>query len=169
MSKFKVGDRVRLLPYTKASSLDRHTHENHIRGGNRGVVQGYDPDDAKLPFDVRFNEMGGSDGHDWCTLEMLESIEPAKMTPEQRAIAKAEASLRALKDRAAKKAKDAAERKTKAERAKVVRGLSPAGKRVVELLRSKPGAFGCQREHAISLACAIICDDAEKIRKALAH
>lgn len=89
-------------------------------------------------------------------------------TKDDRLIAKAKADLAKLEERAALKAKQAAERKAKAERAKVMKGLSPAGKRVVELLRSKPDAFGCQRDHAISLACAIICDDPEKLRKALA-
>lgn len=169
MSKFKVGDRVRLARYTSRSSLIKSEHERRIHGGNSGVVERVDENDRVLPYDVRFNNEPGTDGHDWCTEAMLEPMAPlAPLTKEQKAIAKAEADLQALKDRAAKKAQQAAERKAKAERAKLMRGLSPAGRRVVELLKAKPDLLGCQTKNAAELASAITGDDAEKIRKALA-
>lgn len=69
--------------------------------------------------------------------------------------------------RGAKKISDI-NRTEKARRAKLMKSLSAAGRRVVDRLMANPDAFGCQRQAVVELAAAITGDDADKIRKALA-
>lgn len=158
MSKFKVGDRVRVV-----SIKDRHGHTcaDWVDSGGVGRV------------DVVSGVSGMAEGYQ-VYLEGGSCYEPrmlelaAPLTKEQRAIAKAEAELAKLKERAAAKAKQAADRKAKTERAKIMRGLSAAGRRVVAMLQAGSASdFGCQRESVIKLASAITGDDPEKIKKAL--
>jgi hypothetical protein len=151
VSKFKVGDRVRCI---------------ECSGVSHGPQQGssYTVSCLGHSDDIGLKELGESTPGWFVSRFILD----APQTKEQKAIAKAEADLQALKDKAAKKARDAAGRKAKAERVKVMRGLTAGGRRIVEALRDKPEAFGCQREMAIALAAAITGDDADKIRKALA-
>ncbi len=85
-----------------------------------------------------------------------------------RLIAAKKAELAKLEAAAAKRAKDAAERKAKAERAAALKGLTAAGKRVVAMLQAGPGnEFGCQRDSVIALTCAITGDNHGKMRKAI--
>lgn len=158
MSKFKVGDRVRC---TRCSGVPHGP-----QGGAVYTVSSLGESDdlglAELP-----NQSPG-----WFSSRfvLLETKSGAKRTKEEMAIAKAESNLAALKERAALKAKQAADRKAKAERAKALRGLSAAGKRVVAMLQAgSADDFGCQRDNVIKLVAAITGDKPDAIERAVAH
>ena len=153
MSKFKVGDRVVRI----------NTPQTDMPVGGVFLVTDVWGDQIQFT-DLKGDRRTRSDLENFA----LTKKKASQPTKEQRAIARAEADLQALKDKAAKKAKTAVERKAKAERAKVMRGLSPAGKRVVDVLRQKPDAFGCQREAAVLLVAALTGDDHVRITRALA-
>lgn len=164
MSKFKVGDRV---TFTETCGNVTNSH-----AGLRATVRHVERPEYMGPFSVGleidgFGLSGATRGLYWPHIEYITKSE-VPITKEQKAIAKAEADLAKLKERAALKEKAAAERKAKAEREKLMRGLSPAGRRVVELLRVDTSSFGCQRASVVVLAAAITGDNADKIRKAIA-
>lgn len=72
-----------------------------------------------------------------------------------------------IMSRTSVKAAKQAERKAKADRAKLLRELSPAGRRVVAMLSASEAAFGCQRDAAIKLTAAITGDDPAKLARAI--
>lgn len=158
MSKFKVGDRVR--------SLDTCHNKNEDVKLTRGALYTVThAEDDQRSGCLQVEDAYGTRG--WRFPSHFEMAK-APLTKAQRAIAKKEAELAALKASAEKKAKQAAGRKAKAERAKIMRGLSAAGRRVVAMLQAGSAEdFGCQRESVIKLASAITGDDPEKIKKAL--
>lgn len=152
MSKFKVGDVIECT----------RDFQPLYTQGRAYAVSGLDEDGDPIITADNGEVLGEQSG--WFKL----STRP--VSADARLIAKKEAELAALKERAAKKAQQAAARKAKAERAKVMRGLSPAGKRVVAMLQAgSVSDFGCQRDNVIKLAAAITGDKADAIVKALAH
>lgn len=159
MSKFKVGDRIRIVTDAESGHYGIASPECFVKAKSSDGVVVTEINESSLKWADRY-------GCNW-PVKWFALVKSLPTTKAQREIAKAEAVLQSLKDRAAKKAKDAAERKAKAERAKPLKGLTAGGKRIVEALRAKPEAFGCQREVAIALAAAITGDKADDIRKAL--
>lgn len=169
MSKYKLGDRVLIRPYPgkdKSRNISSECWAACV--GRVGEIKEFRTDtDGTIAHRVDFP-------HTFWWLEERHMMgvdeKPTPLTADQKAIAKAEANLAALKERAAKKAKQAAERKAKAERAKALRGLSAAGKRVVSMLKAgSADDFGCQRESVIKLVAAITGDKPDAIKRAVAH
>ncbi len=162
MSKFKVGDKV---------ILRGHTYQK-VPQDAEAVITQIDGMDGLFCREIAASHTMGNMTHCrngaglYYFLNQVVPVPP--QTKEQKAIAKAEADLAALKEKAAAKAKKAAELKAKRERAKLMAGLSKAGRRVVEMLRGNAESFGCQRDHVIALAAAITGDKADDIRKAIA-
>lgn len=161
MRELKVGDTVKII-----DNRGGDVEYMGLQIGQIGTVIRVEPDycSGGLPYQVDF------DGHHmWPRLDQIQSaMTRGRLSSDDRAIAKAESELAKLKERAAAKAKQAADRKAKAERAKIMRGLSAAGRRVVAMLQAGSASdFGCQRESVIKLASAITGDDPEKIKKAL--
>lgn len=166
MSKFKVGDRVRLVPQRCGDFLNRYylplDRWNDARAGLVVEV-------AESANTMENGEHFSVGGWHWPS-KWFELAAPLALTKDQRAIAKAKADLAKLEERAALKAKQAADRKAKAERAKALRGLSAAGKRVVAMLQAgSADDFGCQRENVIKLVAAITGDKPDAIKRAVAH
>ena len=156
MSKFRIGSYVIAVGGydTQANEPVKFIH------GEKYLVLSHKDDTGC----IRVRSPGGAEGD-----RFEHWFAPAPPgSKEQKAIAKAEADLAKRKERAALKEKAAAEKKAKAARAKLMSGLTAGGKRIIEALRAKPEAFGCQREMAIALAAAITGDKADDIRKALA-
>lgn len=168
MREFKVGDTVKII-----DNRGGDVEYMGLQIGQIGTVIRVEPDyySGELPYQVDFDGR-----HMWPKLHQIQSaMTRGRLSSDDRAIAKAQAEfakaqaeLAKLKERAAAKAKQAADRKAKAERAKIMRGLSAAGRRVLAMLQAGSASdFGCQRESVIKLASAITGDDPEKIKKAL--
>lgn len=144
MSKFKVGD---LITRTREAQTDVPV------GGTFRVIE----TDGSHFF--AFIDKAGDRRvrSDYENFRLTGHGDSRLLRKAEREIVRKEMELQALKDRKAKR-----------ERAKTLRNLSPAGKRVVAMLQAGSAQdFGCQRENVIALVAAITGDKADDIKKAL--
>lgn len=108
--------------------------------------------------------VGGGHGMKCKDRDTIMEIIDGAVSPEVLAARK---KLEALEAAEAKKHERLADQKAKRELAKLLKGLSPAGKRAVLWFRSHKDAFGCQRLSALELIAAVTGDDPAKIAGAV--